>query len=90
MACKKHPKTQVEVVNSSGNNFNEGAPVGVAVGSAEDGDNNHVEFPANGSIIASKTACVANLVSENLLKLCTDALKSVMEWCTIEQILNFL
>lgn len=56
--------------------------VGMVFSGVEDDDNNCVEFAANGGMIASETACMANHVSENLVKLCVDTVESIMEWCT--------
>lgn len=48
----------------------------------EDDDNNHLEFAVDGSIVISKTACMENCILENLLKLRTNVVKTVVEWCS--------
>lgn len=78
MACN----TQDEGVDSSDDGFKEGAPGDVADSGDENDDNNCIEFAADGRIVVSKMACMANHMFANLSKLCTNSVKSVVEWCT--------
>lgn len=41
---------------------------------------NRIEFAADSSIIVSEIAWIANWVFENMLKLCMDMVKTLVEW----------
>lgn len=81
MAHKKHPKIQEESFDSSDDTFKENVHGEVAGSDNENDDNNCIEFVADGSIVVSKMALIVNHVSENLLKLYTNVVKTVVEWC---------
>lgn len=46
----------------------------------EKDDNDGINFAANGSIVVSESVWITNWISENLCKLRTDAVKTIIEW----------
>lgn len=75
----KYPKGSCRLYSDE--NFDKGGPGNGASSGNDNDDDNCVTFAANGSIVVSQTACIANCMSENLLKLRTDMVKMVVEWC---------